>query len=185
MYLKRILVPAIILIFIVLKGCQPSGQEQPNILIAIADDWSWPHASIAGVPEIKTPAIDRVAEKGVLFTHSFCSAPSCTPSRGALLTGQYHWRLEQGGNLWSTLPAKFVVFPELLDNNGYFVGYTGKGWGPGDPKPGGRSQNPAGKAYQTFNLNSPPGFSKNNYTANFRDFLIKKPEEKPDRKSVV
>jgi len=90
------------------------SKKRPNILFCLADDWSWPHASIAGDRVVKTPTFDRVAREGVLFENAFVSAPSCTPSRGAILTGQWHWRLEEGGNLWSTLPAKFPVYPDLL-----------------------------------------------------------------------
>jgi len=65
----------------------------PNILLLIADDWAWPHASIAGEPELKTPVFDRVVREGLLFTNAFASAPSCTASRAALLTGQYHCKI--------------------------------------------------------------------------------------------
>ncbi|MBN2271462.1 MAG: sulfatase-like hydrolase/transferase, partial [Sedimentisphaerales bacterium] len=67
-------------------------EDRPNILFCIADDWSWPYASIAGARVIKTPTFDRAASEGVLFENAFVSAPSCTPSRGAILTGQWHWR---------------------------------------------------------------------------------------------
>jgi len=95
-----------------LGSCALAGEGQrpkkkPNILFCLADDWSWPHASIAGDKVVKTPTFDRVAREGVLFENAFVSSPSCTPSRGAMLTGQWHWRLEEGGNLWSTLQAKF------------------------------------------------------------------------------
>jgi len=125
-------------------------KDQPNILFCLADDWSWPYASIAGDKVVKTPTFDRVARQGVLFTNAFVTAPSCTPSRGAILTGQWHWRLEEGGNLWGTLPAKFSVYPDLLEQAGYHVGYTRKGWGPGQFEPGGRTRNPAGPLYKTF-----------------------------------
>jgi N-sulfoglucosamine sulfohydrolase len=61
--------------------------QRPNILIYIPDDMSWAHTSIGGDPAVKTPSFDQLAKSGVLFTHAFCSSPSCTPSRGALLTG--------------------------------------------------------------------------------------------------
>jgi len=124
--------------------------RHPNILFCIADDWSWPHASIAGDKVVKTPTFDRIAREGVLFCNAFVTAPSCTPSRGSILTGQYHWRLEEGGNLWSTLPAKFDVYPDLLEEAGYYVGYTRKGWGPGQYQPGGRTRNPAGPQFKDF-----------------------------------
>ena len=53
---------------------------------------------------------DRVAREGALFPLAFVSSPSCTPSRNAILTGQWHWRLGPGANLWSTLPQR----PEAL-----------------------------------------------------------------------
>lgn len=136
------------------------NRDRPNILFCLADDWSWPHASIAGDKVVKTPTFDRVAREGVLFKNAFVSAPSCTPSRGAILTGQWHWRLEQGGNLWSTLPAKFDVYPDILENAGYRVGFTRKGWGPGRNEPGGRKRNPAGphfKNFQQFLKSGPQG----------------------------
>ncbi|NQT89591.1 sulfatase [bacterium] len=127
-----------------------AAPKRPNILYALADDWSWPHASIAGHPVIQTPTFDRMAKEGVLFRQAYVSSPSCTPSRGAMLTGQYHWRLEQGGNLWSTLPKKFDVYPDLLEAAGYHVGACRKGWGPGDHRVGGRSRNPAGPQFKNF-----------------------------------
>lgn len=127
-----------------------ASKNRPNILFCIADDWSWPYASIAGAKVIKTPAFDRVARQGVLFENAFVSAPSCTPSRGAIVTGQWHWRLEEGCNLHSTLPAKFDVYPDMLEKTGYHVGFTRKGWGPGYDEPGGRTRNPAGPRFKDF-----------------------------------
>ena len=69
--------------------------KRPNILFALADDWSWPHASIAGAKVIKTPTFDRIAREGVMFTNAFVTSPSCTPSRASIVTGQYIWRLEE------------------------------------------------------------------------------------------
>jgi len=133
-----------------LVSSRERDKKRPNILFCLADDWSWPHASIAGDKVVKTPTFDRVARQGVLFENAFVSSPSCTPSRGAILTGQWHWRLEEGGNLWSTLGAKFDVYPDLLEEAGYHVGYTRKGWAPGRDAPGGRTRNPAGPRYKDF-----------------------------------
>ena len=126
------------------------GRKQPNILFAIADDQSYLHTSAAGYKAVSTPNFDRVAQKGVRFTHSFCSSPSCTPSRGAILTGQDFWRLEEGGNLWSSLPTKFGLYTDLLEAAGYYVGLQGKGWGPGNLEAAGRTRNPAGPNYKEF-----------------------------------
>ncbi|HYO84061.1 MAG TPA: sulfatase, partial [Bryobacteraceae bacterium] len=127
-----------------------SRHKRPNILVAIADDHSYDHTGAAGCRAVSTPHFDRIAGTGVRFTHSFCSSPSCTPSRGAILTGQPFWRLEEGGNLWSSLPGKFAVYPNLLEAAGYHIGLKGKGWGPGNFQAGGYARNPAGPAYETF-----------------------------------
>ena len=124
--------------------------KQPNILLAIADDWSWPHAGAYGDPTVKTPNFDRTAREGVLFTRAFAAAPSCTPSRAALLTGRSPHQLEEGGVLHGFLPERFPVYTDLLEQAGYYVGYTRKGWGPGRFEPGGRTRNPAGQQFSDF-----------------------------------
>jgi len=127
-----------------------SPLPRPNILFCLADDWAWPHAGAYGDKVVSTPNFDRVAREGFLFTHAFSAAPSCTPSRGAILTGQAPHRLEEGGNLHSYLAKKFAVYPELLEQAGYVVGCTRKGWGPGSVQAGGRDRNPAGPNFKSF-----------------------------------
>ena len=129
---------------------RPAGETRPNILLAIADDWGWPHAGAYGDPVVRTPTFDRLAREGVLFDHAYVASPSCTPSRAALLTGQWHWRLEESASLWSTLRWDYRVYPELLARAGYHVGLQGKGWGPGRLEPGGRTENPAGREYESL-----------------------------------
>ncbi|MHB8520604.1 MAG: sulfatase-like hydrolase/transferase [Limisphaerales bacterium] len=127
-----------------------AADARPNILFCLADDWSWPHARVYGDRTVRTPTFDRVAHEGVLFNFTFSSAPSCTPSRAAILTGQYPHRLEAGGNLWGHLPDKFKVYPDMLEASGYVVGMTRKGWGPGNFRAGGWKRNPAGPRFPSF-----------------------------------
>ncbi len=123
--------------------------SRPNILFAFADDWGYGHAGVYGDPTVQTPTFDRVAREGVLFHHAFISSPSCTPSRGAILTGQDFWRLGAAANLWSLFPGDLVVYPDLLAESGeYYVGHTRKGWGPGRIE--GRKHNPAGPSFPDF-----------------------------------
>lgn len=124
---------------------------RPNIVVVIADDWSFPHAGAYGDRVVKTPNFDRLAREGVRFTRSYCAVPSCTASRGALLTGQAAHRLESGADLWSHLPKKFTTYPEALESAGYAIGLTGKGWGPGSLEGTGRTRNPAGPQFRDFN----------------------------------
>ncbi len=126
------------------------AQNRPNILFCIADDWGWPHAGAYGDSVVQTPAFDRLAREGILFENAFVTAPSCTPCRNSILTGQWHWRLEEGGNLWSTLHPKFPVYPLLLEDAGYSVGHWRKAWGPGDWKVLGRERDPAGPTSKSF-----------------------------------
>ncbi len=127
-----------------------AADDRPNILFCLADDWGWPHAGAYGDPVVKTPTFDRLAREGVLFEHAYVAAPSCTPCRNALMAGQWHWRLGQGANLWSTLHPKHPVFPLLLEDAGYTVGHWRKAWGPGNWKALGRQRDPAGPSFKGF-----------------------------------
>lgn len=126
------------------------AESRPSILLCLADDWSYGHAGAYGDPVVKTPAFDRVAREGVLFHQAYSASPSCTPSRAAILTGQYPHRLEEGGQLHGFLPKKFPNYVDLLEAAGYAVGLTSKGWGPGRAEVGGYSRNPAGPNFRNF-----------------------------------
>lgn len=114
--------------------------RRPNILFVFADDWGR-HASAyaklepGGVNDIiRTPNFDRVAAEGVLFRRAFVSAPSCTPCRSALLSGQHFWRTGRGailqGAVWDGSNA---AFPLMLQSAGYHLGKMYKVWSPGSP----------------------------------------------------
>jgi N-sulfoglucosamine sulfohydrolase len=119
----------------------PTSKERPNILFAFADDWgryAGAYAKADGPGTIsdvvRTPNFDRLANEGVLFRHAFVSAPSCTPCRSALLSGQHFWRTGRAsilrGAYWDgSQPA----YPLLLQQSGYHIGETYKVWSPGDP----------------------------------------------------
>lgn len=122
----------------------PPPPTRPNVLLAVADDWGWPHAGTLGDPTVRTPTFDRLATEGVLFTHAFVASPSCTPSRNAVLTGQHIWRLGEGANLHSTLDRALPNFVSMLAEAGYQTAHHRKAWGPGDSRAGGYQQNPCG-----------------------------------------
>jgi len=136
--------------FVVVLGTAARAADRPNILFCIADDWGWPHAGAYGDPVVQTPAFDRLAREGVLFENAFVTAPSCTPCRNSILTGQWHWRLGEGANLWSSLHPQYPVFPLLLEDGGYHIGHWRKAWGPGDWRALGRERDPAGPTYNGF-----------------------------------
>lgn len=158
-----------------------SKQKQPNILFAIADDQSFPYASAYGVKGVQTPAFDKIAEKGVLFTNAFVAAPQCSPSRAAILTGKNIWQLEEAGTHGSYFPKKFTVFTDLLEQAGYATGFTGKPWGPGNWKDAGWSRNPVGPEFNDKVFRSVPakGISKTDYFENFKEFYSEKTNNAP------
>ena len=123
---------------------------RPNILLLIADNWSYEHAAANGCAAVKTPVFDRIAGEGMNFANAFCPVPSCSPTRSCLLTGRVAHQLEDMASLWSRFHPKFRVFSDALDEGGYHTGFTGKGWSPGNHKDHGRELNPAGKQYPDF-----------------------------------
>ncbi|MEM1136631.1 MAG: sulfatase [Bacteroidota bacterium] len=153
----------------------------PNILFAISDDQSYPYASAYGTSGVNTPAFDKVAKMGLLLNNAFVAAPQCSPSRAAILTGRNIWQLEEAGTHSSYFPKKFTVFTQLLEENGFHVGYTGKPWGPGNWKDAGWKKNPVGKAYHVKQDDSipPSAISKTDYFENFKDFYSEKSDSTP------
>ena len=116
--------------------------SRPNILLILADDWSWPHASLYGDSVVKTPNFDRVGREGVIFNNAYCSVSSCTPSRATILSGQIFWRLGKASILGGDLPVDTPVYTDILEAAGYKTAYGGKGLAPGGA--GGWDHNPAG-----------------------------------------
>lgn len=89
------------------------ADKRPSILFCLADDWGWPHAGVYGDKVVRVPAFDRIAREGVLFTHAFSVAPSCTPSRASILTGQAPHRLGEGASLYGPLDNAFSVYQSV------------------------------------------------------------------------
>ena len=156
------------------------SDDIPNILLAISDDQSFPHAGIYGCNAVKTPAFDRIAKEGILFNNAFSAAPGCSPSRASLLTGKYVWELEDAGSHASYFPSRFLTYTGILEMNGYIVGYTGKGWGPGKWKEAGRKTNPAGQEFNKVTDPKVPEYIRQiDYAENFKEFLKTRKKNQP------
>jgi len=173
----RLAILSFLLLLVLFQICcrNVNKNSHPNIVFIIADDLSWEHLGGYGSTEVRTPNIDKLAKEGIVFSHSFVSVSSCTPSRASILTGRNGFELEQGASLWGYLPKKFTVYTELLEENGYKTGGTGKGWGPGFLMD--RKKNPVGKLYNEIeaepykNSFDHTEISKVEYAANFNVFL--------------
>jgi len=121
------------------SASQKVPQQKPNIIIIYTDDVGYGDISCYGAFAVKTPHIDRLAKEGVRFTNAYACASTCTPSRYALLTGEYNWRKPPGwhiGNLKGTSiapgdagmlidPAK-PTLPSVLKDEGYSTAVIGK-----------------------------------------------------------
>jgi len=135
--------------------------QQPSILFILADDMSYPYSSVYGDQVVKTPSLERLAQHGITFTNAYCSSPSCTPSRVAILTGKYPHKLGEAVNLVGRMEASIPTYVQSLRKEGYEVAYDRKGWAPGDFTQMGYKENPAGKQVE------------------FRKMLGELPKEKP------
>lgn len=154
--------------------------KKPNILFIIYDDWGWRDAGVYGSTWVKTPNFDRIAKEGILFKNAYTSNPKCSPCRASILTGRNTWQLEEAACHNGLLPAKFAVYPDLMESGGYSIGLTGKGWGPGDFKHSGRQRNPAGPSFDEHKITPPAkGIGQNDYSRNFEAFLSQRDKNKP------
>ncbi len=154
--------------------------KRPNILFVLADDQSWVHTGAFGDKVVQTPGFDRVAKEGVLFTNSFAASPSCTPSRSAVISGQDIWRIQEAGVLFGSIPKDLKIYTHLLEGSGYYVGYTGKGWLPGNFSDLGLEKDPIGTPYNSeMEGHIAQGIDRRDYTSNFQRFLKDREKGQP------
>ncbi|MEZ4707752.1 MAG: sulfatase-like hydrolase/transferase [Caldilineaceae bacterium] len=101
---------------------------RPNILWYCSDQQRFDTIAALGNPHIHTPRLDAFLGSGVAFTHAFCQAPICTPSRASFLTGMYPSALGVNGNGYAEFPAHFAerLITHQLARAGYDCGLVGK-----------------------------------------------------------
>lgn len=117
-------------ILLAFAASQPGVQRRPNVILIYADDLGYGDVSAYGARRLKTPNIDRLAREGVRFIDAHSPAATCTPSRYALLTGEYAWRKPGTGVLPGN--AALIVEPGrttlagVFQRAGYATGVVGK-----------------------------------------------------------
>ncbi len=114
--------------------------DVPNIVLILVDDLGYGDLGCYGATRVKTPHLDALAATGLRFTDGHSSSATCTPSRFALLTGEYPWRKKgtgiAPGDATLIIPPDTVTLPSLLQASGYTTGVVGKwhlGLGQGKP----------------------------------------------------
>ncbi len=111
--------------------CAAASADNPNIVFILADDVGYGDLSCYGATRIKTPNLDRLAREGTRFTDAHSPSSVCTPTRYALMTGQYAWRHRPGAGILSgvaplSITPGTVTVPSLLKQAGYTTAVIGK-----------------------------------------------------------
>ena len=106
------------------------GAQYPNIVVIYVDDLGYGDVGCYGATSVRTPNIDRIASEGCRFTDGHSSAATCTPSRYALLTGEYAWRLDgtgiAPGDANAIIKPGRVTVPMILKQVGFRSAVIGK-----------------------------------------------------------
>lgn len=121
----------------VLSGCMQDGVQRklpavrPNIVFILADDLGYADLSCYGRRDYETPRIDELAEQGARFLSAYANSPVCSPTRTALITGRYQYRLPLGleeplGSRDIGLPPEHPTLPSILRQQGYQTALVGK-----------------------------------------------------------
>lgn len=105
---------------------QKEKDNRPNIIFILSDDHAYQATSAYGNKLVRTPNIDRIANGGALLENNFVANSICGPSRATLLTGKFSHKNEYYDNGGTPFNTNQLVFPELLQTNGYQTAWIGK-----------------------------------------------------------
>lgn len=125
---SRICAVTTLLVLVFASNDRVVAGNRPNILFIAIDDLNDWIGCLAGHPQVKTPHIDALARRGVLFTEAHCAAPVCGPSRAAIMSGRRPWTTgvySNNANYPKRLPNTESM-PEFLVRHGYHVMGAGK-----------------------------------------------------------
>lgn len=109
-----------------------AAETRPNIVVIVADDLGYGDLGCYGATRVRTPHVDRLAAAGVRFTTGYAPSSTCTPTRYALLTGEYGWRQPEkktailDGDAPLAIDPDRATLPRSLQQAGYRTGVVGK-----------------------------------------------------------
>ncbi len=175
---------SLLVILLTSSGLLPARAAQPNILFIFSDDHAQHAISAYGSKVNQTPHLDRIAQAGARFTHSFVTNSICTPSRATLLTGQYSHL--NGVPVFNRFDGSRDHVAKRLQAGGYHTGIIGKWHLGSDPTGFDRwIVLPGQGAYQDPVFLVPgarlniAGHCTNITTALGKEFLKTRPQDKP------
>lgn len=169
----------ILLSLILLSALSTSAAERPNFIFIFADDLGWGDLGCYGHPHLLTPHLDKMASEGILLTNFYVANPVCSPSRTAVMTGQYPARHRVhrhfsshanhvANNMPDFLDPSVTLLTKLMQENGYKTGHFGK-WHLGGSKD---APPPSAYGIDTY------------YTTNSSDNKLKVPRHESTEKMV-
>jgi len=127
--MKNILLYTFLLLFLFSTKTVLS-QEHPNVIFIYADDLGYGDLGCYGATKLRTPNIDLLASQGIRFTDAHSTSATCTPSRYALMTGRYPWRVKGTailpGNASLIIQPGTKTLPSVFKTAGYATGLVGK-----------------------------------------------------------
>jgi len=122
---------------LMLSSLNIKASDCPNFIFIFADDLGWGDLGCYGHPHLKTPSLDKMASEGILLTNFYVANPVCSPSRTAVMTGQYparhsihrHFSTHKhnsSNNMPDFLDPEVTLITRLMQENGYKTGHFGK-----------------------------------------------------------
>ena len=136
--IRSFLSAAVFLLFIFFAVENGSAQQngegsKPNVLIILTDDQGYNDVSYYGTEDLKTPNIDQIATSGIRLDNFYSNSPVCSPTRAALMSGQYQDYVGVPGlirtntdNSWGYLDPDATLLSEVFQENGYHTALVGK-----------------------------------------------------------
>lgn len=107
-------------------GDSDNEVKRPNVILIMADDLGWGDVGFNGNELVKTPALDEMAKKGMVFSRFYAAAPVCSPTRGSCLTGRHPFRYGVFHANVGKMEPEEVTLAEYLKEKGYNTGHFGK-----------------------------------------------------------
>ena len=123
----KLIIPQLLIVLLLagVSATYAQVEDLPNIVLLMGDDHSWDEVGYNGHPYLKTPVLDEMAESGLRFDRFYAAHPTCSPTRGSVLTGRHPNRYGTFTPNFSFRPEEITI-AQLLKTKGYACGHFGK-----------------------------------------------------------